>query len=167
MRGSEGRRRLPPAPRPGSQYSPVQPSRAWGRRGRGRAVRAAARRSHGSAVACYQAGAANRRPQAARDGLWTPRSHFLPLSRRAQCNAACLSALRHKGTAILWLHWTCTKTPAAAAFPTPLPGNRGFPSATAKRKGRPSAAREGDFCLTSSFPCPPPPDPLSYVTTSS
>lgn len=28
-----------------------------------------------------------------------------------QCNAVCLSALRHKGTAILWLSWTCTKMP--------------------------------------------------------
>lgn len=30
-----------------------------------------------------------------------------------QCNAVCLSALRHKGTAILWLSWTCTKMPGA------------------------------------------------------
>lgn len=30
-----------------------------------------------------------------------------------QCNAVCLSALRHKGTAILWLSWTCTKMSGA------------------------------------------------------
>lgn len=37
-----------------------------------------------------------------------------------QCNAVCLSALRHKGTAILWLSWTCTKMPGAQrAAPCP------------------------------------------------
>lgn len=89
-----------------------------------------------------------------------PTSNFLLFLEYTQCNAVCLSAMRHKGTAILWLNWTRTKMPGSAAFPSPFTGNWGFLSTTETRRGCPllsSAAREGIFCLTSSFPAPPAP----------
>lgn len=95
-----------------------------------------------------------------------PTSNFLLFLEYTQCNAVCLSAMRHKGTAILWLNWTRTKMPASAAFPSPYTGNWGFPSATETREACPLlslAPREGNLCLTSSFLSSPPPTSISFV----
>lgn len=116
---SPGReRRSLPCPLPASaRPAEKRPGCARGRRRDVHATRRrhAWRREAGPTLltCCYQARAqpiSSRRRRRPAFELGTATSCCLAST---QCNAVCLSALRHKGTAILWLSWTCTKMPGA------------------------------------------------------
>lgn len=86
-----------------------------------------------------------------------PTSNFLLFLEYTQCNAVCLSAMRHKGTAILWLDRTRTEMPGGAAFPSPFAGYRGLPRA-AEEEELPRAPLDTGaqpFLLGSLVPPPP------------
>lgn len=73
-----------------------------------------------------------------------------------QCNAVCLSTLRHKGTAILWLSWTCTKMPgshraAACAIELPFISSTRIPKRGRKRRGKNALVLQVSISLFSVF----------------
>lgn len=146
MRRSEGRQQRPRAPRPRSQCSPARPSAAqssvWGRRGRGRAACAAIMRRQGSAsapAACYQASAANRRPQRAQDGLWTPHQQLPAVFRvhTVQCSMSVSYAAQRNS------HFVTELDPHQNARRCSLPlsfhRESGLPQRQRNKKGMPSA----------------------------